>query len=327
MKISVIVPVYNVENYLSACLDSILSQTYQDFEIILIDDGSKDASGQICDAYAGKDPRIQVVHQENGGVSRARNRGLELATGDLISFIDSDDTLEPDMYELLVRVMREHNADISHCGYKRFDNQGNLVRKINGTHRLMIQSGEEAIVCMLQGEYFSNSLWNKLFRNQVVRGLRFQEDLKNNEDVLFNVHAFSRAKTAVFQDEGKYHYYDHPSSACNRLKARKQNQDAIEASTQMLPLVSAPETIAAVHQRIYEARVNHLRWLVRNPDSAAPGEIKSEKAQLKQAWQKLPVHTRRQQINHLLLTRTPLLYRLIYRVYDACRTPNWDAKG
>lgn len=327
MKISVIVPVYNVENYLSACLDSILSQTYQDFEIILIDDGSKDASGQICDAYAGKDPRIQVVHQENGGVSRARNRGLELATGELISFIDSDDTLEPDMYELLVRVMREHNADISHCGYKRFDNQGNLVRKINGTHRLMIQSGEEAIVCMLQGEYFSNSLWNKLFRNQVVRGLRFQEDLKNNEDVLFNVHAFSRAKTAVFQDEGKYHYYDHPSSACNRLKARKQNQDAIEASTQMLPLVSAPETIAAVHQRIYEARVNHLRWLVRNPDSAAPGEIKSEKVQLKQAWQKLPVHTRRQQINHLLLTRTPLLYRLIYRVYDACRTPNWDAKG
>ena len=327
MKISVIVPVYNAENYLSACLDSILSQTYQDFEIILIDDGSKDASGQICDAYAGKDPRIQVVHQENGGVSRARNRGLELATGELISFIDSDDTLEPDMYELLVRVMREHDADISHCGYKRFDKQGKLVREVNGTHQLMIQNGEEAIACMLRGEYFSNALWNKLFRKQVVQGLHFQETLKNNEDVLFNVHAFSRAKTAVFQDEGKYHYYDHPTSACNRLKARKQNKDAIEASMQMLALVSEPNTIAAVYQRIYAAQVNHLRWLVRNSDSAAPGEIKTEKAHLEQAWQKLPFHTRRQQINHLLLTRAPLLYRLIYRVYDACRTPNWDAKG
>ena len=231
------------------------------------------------------------------------------------------------MYELLVRVMQEHDADISHCGYKRFNNQGELVREVTGTHQLIIQDGEEAIACMLRGEYFSNALWNKLFRKQVVHDIRFQESLKNNEDVLFNVHAFSRAKTAVFQDEGKYHYYDRPTSACNRLKARKQIQDAIEASMQMLPLVSAPETTVAVYQRIYESRVNQLRWLVQNPDSATPGEIKAEKAQLEQAWQKLSVHTRRQKINHLLLTRTPLLYRLIYRAYDACRTPNWDAKG
>lgn len=327
MKISVIIPVYNAEPFLPACLDSVLAQTYRELEILLIDDGSTDGSGAICDRYAAMDPRIRVIHQPNGGVSNARNRGLELATGELISFVDSDDAMEPDMYELLTGLMQEHGADVSHCGYKRFDKQGELVREVNGTHRLMIQTGEEAIACMLRGAFFSNGLWNKLFRSSIVRDLRFREDLKNNEDVLFNVHAFSRAKTAVFQDEGKYHYYDHPTSACNNLKARKQNRDAIEAAVQMISLVSAPETVAAVHRRIYEARVNQLRWLVRNPEEAAPGEIKAEKALLKQAWQKLSDRSRRQQINHLLLTRTPAMYRLIYRVYDAFRTPNWDVKG
>lgn len=327
MTISVIIPVYNAEPFLPACLDSVLAQTHRELEILLIDDGSTDGSGAICDRYAALDSRIRVIHQENGGVSRARNRGLELATGELTSFVDSDDAMEPDMYELLVRLLVEYDADISHCGYKRFDKQGAFVRDINGTRQLMVQTGQEAIVCMLRGEHFSNGLWNKLFRSSIVRDLRFREDLKNNEDVLFNVHAFSRAKTAVFQDEGKYHYYDHPTSACNSLKARKQNRDAIEACMQMLPLVEAPETLAAVHQRIYEARVNQLRWLVRNPNEATPGELRTEKELLMQAWKSIGDPTPRQRINHLLLTRTPELYRFVYRVYDACRTPNWDVKG
>lgn len=327
MKISVIIPVYNAEPFLPACLDSVLAQTYRELEIILVNDGSTDASGAICDCYASIDKRIQVIHQKNGGVSRARNRGLEVATGELVSFVDSDDTMEPDMYDFLVRLMQEHEADISHCGYKRYDKQGVLVREVNGTHRLMVQSGEEAIVCMLRGDFFSNGLWNKLFRSKVVQGLRFQEDLKNNEDVLFCVHAFSRTKTVVFQDEGKYHYYDHPTSACNCLKARKQNRDAIEASTQMLSLVSETETIEAIYQRIYAARVNQFRWLIRNPGDTEPGELKEEKILLEKAWKNLSTHSCRQQVNHLLLTCIPALYRLVYRVYDACRTPNWDAKG
>ena len=325
MTISVIIPVYNAAPYLPGCLDSVLAQTYRELEILLIDDGSTDGSGAICDRYAAMDPRIRVLHQENGGVSRARNRGLELASGEFISFVECDAALEPDMYELLVRLLSEHDAQISHCGYKRFDKQGAFVRDVNGTGKQMVQTGEEAIVCMLRGEHFSNGLWNKLFRSGIVRDLRFREDLKNNEDVLFNVHAFSRTQTAVFLDEGKYHYYDHPTSACNQLKARKQNRDAIEASVQMLALVSSDEAKAAVHRRIYEARVNHVRWLVRNPVAATPGELKTEKALLNRSWQTMSSRTTRQQVNHLLLTRASGLYRLIYRLYEAHRTPNWDA--
>lgn len=327
MTISVIIPVYNAAPYLPGCLDSVLAQTYRELEILLIDDGSTDGSGAICDRYAAMDPRIRVLHQENGGVSRARNRGLELATGELISFVDSDDALEPDMYELLVGLLTGHDAQISHCGYKRFDKQGAFVRDVNGTGRLMVQTGEEAIVCMLRGEHFSNGLWNKLFRSSIVRDLRFREDLKNNEDVLFNVHAFSRAERTVFRDEGKYRYYDHPTSACNSLKARKQNRDAIEACMQMLQVVQTPEALTAVHRRIYEARVNQIRWLVRNPKEAAPGELRREKELLKQAWGALSNPSPRQRANHLLLTCAPGVYRLIYRVYDSIRKPNWDAKG
>ena len=326
MKISVIIPVYNAEPFLAACLDSVLGQTHRDLEILLINDGSTDSSGAICDRYAAMDSRIQVLHQENGGVSRARNRGLELASGELISFIDSDDTMEPDMYELLVRLMLEHDADISHCGYKRFDKQGQLVREINGTGNLMLHNGEEAIVYMLRGEYFSNGLWNKLFRSDVVQGLQFHENLKNNEDVLFNVRAFSRAKLAVFQDVGKYNYYDHPGSACNSIKARKQNSDAIEVGVQMLELVSTPEAVAAVWRRVYEARVNQYRWLIQNPDEAMPGELQAERKMLHQDWKKVSRRTGRQKINHWLLTGAPRLYRFVYRVYDTVRTPNWDAK-
>lgn len=327
MKISVIIPIYNAEPFLCACLDSVLAQTYGDLDVILVNDGSRDGSGAICDRYAAMDGRIRVVHQENGGVSRARNRGLELAVGKLVSFVDADDTLEPDMYELLVKLMDEHQSDISHCGYKRFDKQGEFVREVNGTHRLMVQNGEEAIVCMLRGEYFSNGLWNKLFRAAVVQGLRFREDLKNNEDVLFNVQAFSRARKTVFLDEGKYHYFDHPSSACNQIKARKQCRDAIEAGIAMRPLVSSVEAKATVDLRIYEARVNQYRILVRNPASASSDEIFHEKSMLRESWRMVSERTLRRRINYLLLTCAPGAYRFIYRVYDSVRKPNWDVKG
>ena len=156
MKISVIIPVYNVEPFLPACLDSVLAQTHRDLEIILVDDGSADSSGAICDRYAGMDPRIRVIHQENGGVSLARNRGLELATGELISFIDSDDTLEPDMYEQLVHHMQTHGADISHCGYKHLVRDE--VRLINDTKQIRPQTREEALECLVSGRLFSGSL-------------------------------------------------------------------------------------------------------------------------------------------------------------------------
>ena len=116
--VSVIVPVYNVEAYLDECLESICSQTYRNLEIILADDGSTDKSGEICDIWQAKDPRIRVIHQQNAGVSCARNAGLEICTGDLISFVDSDDWLDLQMFEKLVSCLSENDADAAMCGFR-----------------------------------------------------------------------------------------------------------------------------------------------------------------------------------------------------------------
>jgi glycosyltransferase involved in cell wall biosynthesis len=327
MKISVIIPAYNCEKYLSACLDSVLQQTNPIYEIILINDGSTDGTALICDQYAHSYPCIQVTHQENRGVSSARNTGLQSATGDLISFIDADDTLEEDMYELLVNTLLGHNADIVHCGYKRLDEQNMLIREVSGTHNLLVQNGEEAVVCLLQGMYFSNGLWNKLFRRELIQDLYFCESLKNNEDVLFNVAAFARARKTVFIDETKYHYFEHPTSACNQLKALKQIQDSISAAEQMLSLVTGPTATGAVLQRIYDARFSLLRHYVCNRGIATSEEIRASKQHLTKAYTALPFASFRCKFNHHFLSCSPFLYRAVYRIYDSIRKPNWDVKS
>ena len=125
--ISVIVPVYNVEKYLRQCLDSVLAQTYRELEIILVDDGSTDGSGAICDEYATRDSRIKVVHQQNGGLSSARNAGLDLATGEYVAFVDSDDYIHETMLELLYQALVENNADTVICNFERVDEKGDVI--------------------------------------------------------------------------------------------------------------------------------------------------------------------------------------------------------
>ena len=121
MKLSIIVPVYNVEPYLRRCIDSILAQTFTDFELILVDDGSPDNCPAICDEYAEKDPRIVVIHKQNGGLSDARNAGLDIARGEYIGFVDSDDYIDAEMYEKMYNAAIMHNSDIVSCAYERID--------------------------------------------------------------------------------------------------------------------------------------------------------------------------------------------------------------
>ena len=204
IKISVIIPAYNVAQWLGRCLDSVLSQTYTNLEVLLIDDGSTDGTADIVDEYARKDKRITVVHQKNHGVSHAGNTGLALVTGEAVSFIDSDDTLDPSMYTLLAKIMQEHEADIAHCGYKHI--VGQEIRLVHDTKRVIIQTTQEALNCLVSGRLFGGGLWNKLFRTELIAELGFREDLKINEDVLFNFHAFSRAKKSVFVDYALYNY-------------------------------------------------------------------------------------------------------------------------
>lgn len=204
-KISIIIPVYNVEQYLAQCLNSVINQTYHNLEIILINDGSTDSCPQICDEYALQDDRIKVIHKKNGGLSDARNFGLTQATGDFISFIDSDDIVAADFCEKLLQASIEHKADIVECGFYKFENELDLPTggvTANATFELF---ETELALELLIKEYLKQIVWNKLYRKEVVAQLQFPVD-KINEDEYWTYKVFGNAKKIVKMQATLYFY-------------------------------------------------------------------------------------------------------------------------
>ena len=204
--ISVIVPVYNVERYIRQCVESILEQTYADLEIILVDDGSTDGSGSICDEYKLKDDRVVVIHKCNGGLSDARNAGLDIARGEYIGFVDSDDYIEPDMYEVLYKNCERYAADLAAARFVKFNTQGE-VRK-NFTENIEVFSREEMLRLFIVGDRryeITMSVWDRLYKRELISDLRFPVG-KCYEDIVFSTKVIEKSKINVYIDRALYHY-------------------------------------------------------------------------------------------------------------------------
>lgn len=201
-KISVIVPVYKVEPYFRKCLDSIVNQTYRNLEIILVDDGSPDNCGVICDEYAARDERIKVIHKENGGVASARNAGLDAATGDYIGWVDSDDWIEADMFEYLLRGAQEHGADIAVCGRMEVYPDRQVFM---GWEQETILGQEEAMGLLLEDRALRNYLCDKLWRRELFQDVVFPEG-RNFEDIAVTYRLFEKADKVVCLPKCKYFY-------------------------------------------------------------------------------------------------------------------------
>ncbi len=224
--ISVIVPVYNVEKFLIKCLESIVNQTYKDLEIILVDDGSTDTSGTICDAYKEKDNRIKVIHKKNEGLSEARNTGLMLATGDYISFIDSDDFIELDMYTYLISNMQKVDADIGICGTFIDYEDGKSITKNNSKEEVL--NNKEALIKLNSFSSFDMAVWNKLYKKKILENIKFPFG-KKSEDYFVMYRYFDRAKKVVVLPKCKYHYFQRKNSIS---RSKKISYDYIEGSKQ-----------------------------------------------------------------------------------------------
>lgn len=219
-EISIIVPVYNVKKYLSRCVDSILAQTLHDFELILIDDGSTDSSGKICDEYAAKDSRIRVMHQENQGQAAARNRALDIAQGEYIGFVDSDDYIHPQMYEVLMRHARKHDADISVCGYELVT-QGGVLKTLQNDACTQWNGKEFLTHCLLNHvDKKPWVLWDKIFRRSCFASLRMPEG-RINEDNAVVYKTLYEAECVVDCSEELYYYFQHDQSTVNQRFAKK----------------------------------------------------------------------------------------------------------
>lgn len=201
--ISIIVPVYNVKDYLEKCLSSICLQTYKNLEIIVVDDGSTDGSEKICDSFAQKDTRIKVVHQINGGQSNARNKGLSIAAGEYIGFVDSDDWIAPDMYEFLYLLLKNNQADIAVCAHIVEMEAETNVRYSTG--KLTVFSGNEALRALIDDKRVRNYVWDKLYKRQLFEGILFPKN-QIYEDMVVTPRIIHKAHRVVMQDYPKYHY-------------------------------------------------------------------------------------------------------------------------
>ena len=217
-KISVIIPVYNVGQYLRKCLDSVITQTYSNLEILLINDGSTDDSGRICDEYATNDCRIRVFHKLNGGVSSAKNVGLENMTGRYVGFVDSDDWIQSDMYEILYKTLTENHCHISVASYYKVSDTDSVPMTNRTPIPIGIIETKEMLLYPLQRDNymgFCGYLCNKLFLADVFlkNGLRFDEDINYGEDVLLFTRAVLAGKCrGSYIDKPLYHYYQRTDS-------------------------------------------------------------------------------------------------------------------
>lgn len=266
-KISIIIPAYNIESYIASTLDSVLRQSYYDIEVVVVNDGSKDRTGEIVDAYADKDPRVKVVHKENGGVTSARLRGVEEASGEWIGFVDGDDYVEPQMYEKLLNNAMAYSADISHCGYQMVFPNGRVDYYYN-TGRLVEQSKISGLIDLISGSFVEPGLWNKLFHKSLFHSLLHDQvmdsKIKINEDLLMNYWLFKAAEAAVYEDFCPYHYVLRKGSAATSKVNEHKLWDPLRVTK--IILADAPaEVKPVVFQKLIRQLINGV---IMSPDQA-----------------------------------------------------------
>ena len=215
--ISVIVPVYNPGKYFNKCVESIAAQTYKRLEIILVDDGSTDGSAEMCDSLAENDSRIKVIHKENGGAASARNAGLDLAAGDFIAFVDADDYLDPDMYQIMLDEIIENKADAARCGIVREFGDGKTENWGSGDSSLKVVNKKEIMADIGEGVgILPVSPCNKLFKAECIGNIRFDLRFKFAEDTLFNFTVAQNINKMVYHDVNRYHYNFNSSSVTSK---------------------------------------------------------------------------------------------------------------
>lgn len=315
--ISIIVPVYNVAFYLPKCLDSIIAQTYSNIEILLINDGSTDESGKICDEYAQKDPRIKVWHKENGGVSSARNLGIEMACGQYIGFVDSDDIIEPEMFENLLTNAVLHQCEISCCTL-------NTVKRDGSSYCLKASSAFSEESKNVITKYFTDPFVkallygpnNKIFRADIIHNIRFRP-YRLGEDILFVFEALIHCTQIYFDTFVGYHYMMRENSAMTSpFSIKRLDYIAAARTLEMICETEAPYAATKARIWVYGHVLITIRQIYANRKqhhTVFANFIRENLPYLRENRALLSHLPFKRQIDYYLLNHMPFIYRFIQK--------------
>ncbi len=311
--ISVIIPVYNVEQYLRKCLDSVIGQTYNNLDIILVDDGSSDGSAVICDEYAQKDDRITVIHKQNGGVSSARNAALNIIKGDYVCFVDADDYILPEMFERLLNEIQK-GYDIAQCSYVFLYDDRTVSAATSVESREYF--GKTEIINAFFTEKIQNQLWSKIFDRNVIQGNKFDESLKIAEDKLFVHECLVAAKSVKCIPDELYVYIQRGDSA-TKGKISEKHFDDIKVLDYLLPKYSLSEDIK--ESMLVNAAKIYLSLLFRIVGAddifEREEECKNKILELRQVIFASKLFSKKEKIITHLLSFSPKLAYKIIRLY------------
>lgn len=316
--ISIIIPCYNIENYIVHTLDSVFSQTYRSIEVIAVDDGSQDSTGAVLDCYAEKEPRLIVFHQDNQGVSLARIHGIEASHGEYIGFVDGDDLIDAEMYDKLYRNAVAYSADISHCGYRVVNRDS--VKYYYNTGKVKIQNQRDGVVDLLEGTFIEPGLCCKLYRKQLFDRIlsdetSFDSSLRLNEDLLLNFFLFRSATKSIYEDFCPYQYIKRENSASQSESRIIDYAHPIRVRQIIYQqcLGTAEEALA---KRIYISKTLHKISEIYEKTGDEFLQFRDEMITIvKQHRHVVPELSLKQQINAALLIYSPILYGVINHLY------------
>lgn len=248
-KVSIIIPVYNVEEYIEQCLNSVLNQTYKELEIIIIDDGSTDLSGKICDQFEKKDSRIKVIHQNNTGAANAKNRGLEEITGEYFTFLDSDDYVETDWIECLIYAIKEFNADVAECDFTK--EYVGYSDEVVTTSEICLYSAKRYMQFYIEN-WTAAIFWNKIFKSTLTANVRFRTEKRCIDDEFYTYKLLTEMQSIVKINKNLYHYRQRYTSAVKSIENKAQiTDDALEV------LIERYEWIGGKYPDLKKTYINH----------------------------------------------------------------------
>lgn len=252
-KVSIVVPIYNVESYLDRCIDSIIKQTHTNLEIILVNDGSTDSSLEICKKYENQDSRIIIVNKKNGGLGSARNAGIEMMTGDFVAFIDSDDFLHPDMVKNLYFLLNNYDADIAVCGFSSFTKEEEIIKK--NKRRIMVKTFNtyESLKNMFRWDGIGWTAWNKLYRASLFKTTRYEEGVYS-EDMATTYKLLFQSNRVVWSNEPLYYYF-HRADGIMRSKPPKRYRDEILIAKKMISFFEENVQLLSSYPKAYGGKI------------------------------------------------------------------------